>query len=91
MGLNMLSAPSVSDVNGIWDTRSNECIQTPRGEFTRENSKECICGPGGFCDCCGSISRKKESQCKNNYSVPTICDVDVRSVNRIIQQRQSNN
>lgn len=82
MGLNMLSAPKVDDVSNIWDTRSNECAEpSPEGIRKDVNSNGCVSG----CDCTRCEGDAVNGG--NEHSVPSICDLDVRLVNRIIYQQ----
>lgn len=84
MGLNMLSAPKTDDVDAIWDTRSNECnmVSTEGINRTDVNSHGCVSG----CKCLqceGEVDNRDGEHC----SVPSICDLDIRLVNRVMYQR----
>lgn len=78
MGLNMVTCPKVDDIDGIWDTRSNMCVEssacnndTSREDLLRESTQEC-----------GNHNTSNEID-----SLPAICDEDVRLVNARIRQQ----
>lgn len=67
MGLNMLYAPKLDDVDAIWDTMSNENMQGAE-----------------------SVKHSIDSQTNTEnvgVAIPSICDLDVREVNRCIQEQ----
>jgi len=93
MGMNMLSASNVDDISIIWDTRSNECqsihdgdlnAQTTAGNHTTTSNNGCH--PRCKCSKCG-VSGEALSAHFEHCSAPSICDVDVRLVNRYMQQQ----
>ncbi|KAL3801452.1 hypothetical protein ACHAWO_002164 [Cyclotella atomus] len=78
MGLNMLSAPKVDDVCAIWDTRSNECRDNHQGVKFDACTSDCKCVQ------CESSEDTGESE---PFSIPSICDLDVRLVNQYMYQQ----
>jgi hypothetical protein len=81
----MLSAPKVDDISSIWDTRSNEC-EGPMSERSKEDeivhsTSGCVSG----CKCSGC--EKEYVGGDGHFAVPSICDMDVRLVNRYMRQQ----
>lgn len=77
MGLNMKSVPPEDDMDWIWDTRSNtnnniSCHKD--NSKTETTTEKCINDDGyGF---------------TIDYSLPDICDVDVRIINSRVSHRR---
>ena len=72
MGLNMKSVPPDDDINWIWDTRSNTKKDSSYQDdnyipLMEPTTEKCINDDGN------SFAR--------DYSLPEICDVDVRTIN----------
>lgn len=91
MGMNMLSTPNVDDTNGIWDTRSNECMLAShecdeQGSGANETAPTKSAAPWCKCSHCDTRS-ELDSAVDQHHSVPSICDLDVRLVNRYIHQQ----
>ena len=89
MGLNMLSAPKCDDISTIWDTRSNECVQTIL--MNRQQGNVLGVSPSeNECTDCEIDSAANGGE--EYLSVPSICDLDVRLVNSYMhnQLKKSN-
>lgn len=89
MGLNMVSAPRSDDIHTIWDTRSTECkFSNASFQGNKESRKSDGCDSKSKCpDCASDHVPSEVDEC---FSVPSICDLDVRLVNRYVHKQLKN-
>lgn len=91
MGLNMKSVPPEDDIDWIWDTRSN----TNNSNCSRQDYDSLTTLTAATTSTAGNRTNDDGNGLTIEYSLPEICDVDVRMINsrvhRILTKANENN